>query len=114
MTNGTMLRSDKWATVAIRTGAIALIVYAVLWCVMWIPYLINGIGLMIFYPLFLLAWVPVELLALVSLVFAIIALSKRQGRRGGTIAILAANVVFIVTSLPMLLGSFPWLLFVPT
>jgi hypothetical protein len=30
-------RDDRWAKVAMLTGTVALGVYAVLWCVMWIP-----------------------------------------------------------------------------
>jgi hypothetical protein len=108
------LRDDRWAKVAILTGAVALGVYAVLWCVMWIPFYIDGAGLMILYPLFLLAWVPIELLALLSLVFAIVALAKRQGKTAGTVAILVADVVFVVVSLPTLwFGQIPWYLFTP-
>jgi hypothetical protein len=107
-------RDDRWSNVAILTGAVALGVYAVLWCVMWIPFYIDGTGLLILYPLFLLAWVPIELLALLSLVFAIIALSMRRGRTAGTVAILVADVVFVVLSLPTLwFGEFPWYVFTP-
>ena len=107
-------RDDRWAKVAILTGAVALGVYAVLWCVMWIPFYIDGTGLLILYPLFLLAWVPIELLALLSLVFAIIALAKRQGRTAGTIGILITNVVLVALSLPSLwYGEFPWYVFTP-
>lgn len=112
MLEHTSLRDDRWAKVAILTGAVALGVYAVLWCVMWIPFYIDGAGLLILYPLFLLAWVPIELLALLSLVFAIIALTKRQGKTAGTVAILVADVVFVVVSLPTLwFGQIPWYLF---
>jgi hypothetical protein len=107
-------RDDRWANVAILTGAVALGVYAVLWCVMWIPTYIDGTGLLILYPLFLLAWVPIELLALLSLVFAIIALATRQGKTAGTVAVLVADAVFVVLSLPTLwFGEFPWYLFTP-
>jgi hypothetical protein len=107
-------RDDRWADVAILTGAVALGVYAVLWCVMWIPSYIDGTGLLILYPLFLLAWVPIELLALLSLVFAITALAMRRGRTTGTVAILVADVVFVVLSLPTLwFGEFPWYVFTP-
>jgi hypothetical protein len=107
------LRDDRWAKVAILTGAVALGTYAVLWCVMWIPFYIDGTGLLILYPLFLLAWIPIELLALLSAVFAIIALAKRQRKRIGTVAILAADAVFAVLSLGTLwFGQVPWFLFV--
>ncbi|MFT2753983.1 hypothetical protein [Clavibacter sp. Sh2088] len=106
-------RQDRWADVSLVTGIVALGAYALLWCVMWIPYLLDGSGLMILYPLFLLAWVPLEALALVSLVFAIIALSLRQGRRGATIAVLVADAVFAVVSLPALWTGFPLYLFLP-
>jgi hypothetical protein len=107
-------RDVRWANVAILTGAVALGVYAVLWGVMWIPTYIDGTGLLILYPLFLLAWVPIELLALLSLVFAIIALAMRRGRTAGTVAILVADVVFVVLSLPTLwFGEFPWYVFTP-
>ncbi|OUE30608.1 hypothetical protein BFL35_09280 [Clavibacter michiganensis] len=107
-------RDDRWAKVAILTGSVALGVYAVLWCVMWIPTYVDGTGLLILYPLFLLAWVPIELLALLSLVFAIVALATRKARRAGTVAILAADVVFLVVSLPTLwFGEIPWYLFAP-
>jgi hypothetical protein len=89
-------------------------VYTVLWCVMWIPTYIDGTGLLILYPLFLLAWIPIELLALLSLVFALVALAKRQGKTAGTVAILLADVVFVVISLPTLwFGQIPWYLFIP-
>ncbi|WP_414173042.1 hypothetical protein [Clavibacter tessellarius] len=60
MADQASLRDDRWAKVAFVTGAVALGVYAVLWCVMWIPFFIDGAGLLILYPLFLLAWVPIE------------------------------------------------------
>jgi hypothetical protein len=114
MVDRASLRDDRWAKVAILTGAVALGVYTVLWCVMWIPTYIDGTGLLILYPLFLLAWIPIELLALLSLVFAIVALAKRQGKTAGTVAILLADVVFVVISLPTLwFGQIPWYLFIP-
>jgi hypothetical protein len=114
MVDRASLRDDRWAKVAILTGAVALGVYTVLWCVMWIPTYIDGTGLLILYPLFLLAWIPIELLALLSLVFAIVALAKRQGKTVGTVAILFADVVFVVISLPTLwFGQIPWYLFIP-
>ncbi|RIJ56678.1 hypothetical protein [Clavibacter phaseoli] len=114
MTEHASLHDDRWAKVAIFTGAVALGVYAVLWCVMWIPSYIDGTGLLILYPLFLVAWIPIELLALLSMVCAIIALAKRQGRTAGTIGILVADVVFVVVSLPTLwFGEFPWYVFIP-
>ena len=107
-------RDDRWAKVGIVTGAVALGAYAVLWCLMWIPTWIDGTGLLILYPLFLIAWVPVELLSLVSAVFATVALALRQGRTAGTVAILAADVVFLVLSLPTLwYGEVPLSLFAP-
>ncbi|MFT2693020.1 hypothetical protein [Clavibacter zhangzhiyongii] len=110
----TALRDDRWANVAILTSAISLATYAVLWSVMWIPTYIDGTGLLILYPLFLLAWAPIELLAILSLVFAIVALAKRQGRKARTIGILIADVVFVVISLPTLwFGQIPWYLFTP-
>ncbi|RII94893.1 hypothetical protein [Clavibacter californiensis] len=114
MADQTSLRDDRWSKVAILTGAVALGVYAVLWCVMWLPFYIDGTGLLILYPLFLLAWVPIELLAALSFAFAIVALAKRQGRTSGTIGILIADVLFVVLSLPTLwYGEFPWYVFTP-
>jgi hypothetical protein len=107
-------RDDRWAKVAILTGAVALGVYAVLWCVMWIPAHVDGTGLLLLYPLFLAAWVPIELLALLSLVFAVVALAMGQGRTAGTVAILVTDVVFLVVSLPTLwYGEIPWYLLAP-
>lgn len=114
MTRSASSRDDRWAKAAMLTGAVALGVYAVLWCVMWIPFHVDGTGLLILYPLFLLAWVPIELLATLSLMFAIVALAKRQGRTAGTVGILVADVVFVVLSLPTLwFGEFPWYVFTP-
>ncbi|WP_445442401.1 hypothetical protein [Clavibacter sp. km1a] len=114
MVDEASLRDDRWTKVAILTGAVALATYAVLWCVMWIPFHIDGAGLLILYPLFLVAWVPIELLALLSLVFAIVALATREGRTAGTVGILIADVVCVVMSLPTLwFGQIPWYLFTP-
>lgn len=107
-------RDDRWAKVAIVTGAVAFGAYAVLWSVMWIPVRIDGTGLLLLYPLFLVAWLPVELVSLVSAVFATVALALRQGRTAGTLAILVADVVFLVLSLPTLwYGEVPLYLFAP-
>ncbi|MBF4617898.1 hypothetical protein ITJ44_07400 [Clavibacter sp. VKM Ac-2873] len=107
-------RDDRWAKVAIVTGAVALGAYAVLWSLMWIPAWIDGTGLLLLYPLFLVAWVPIELLSLVSAAFAIVALALRQGRTAGTVAILVADVMFVVISLPTLwYGEVPLYLLAP-
>jgi hypothetical protein len=114
MVDQTSLHDDRWSKVAMLTGAVALGAYAVLWCVMWIPSYIDGTGLLILYPLFLVAWIPIELLATLSLVFAIVALATREGRTAGTVVILIADVVFVVLSLPTLwFGEFPWYVLIP-
>ena len=103
-------RDDARGRVAVTTGLIALGAFALLWCLMWIPSAVLGSGWLILYPLFLVAWVPIGLLALVSLVSAVMSLARREGRRRRAIAMLVVDAVFLVVSPSVLwLGAFPLL-----
>ena len=103
-------RDDSRGRVASVTGIIALGTFALLWCVMWVPSALLGSGWLILYPLFLAAWIPIGLLALVSLVFAVMSLVRREGRRRRAITMLVVDAVFLVVSPSVLwLGAFPLL-----
>lgn len=104
----------KWGQAGVLTAVVGFGAYAVLWSVMWLPVHTGGEGLMALYPLFILAWLPIELLVMVSVVLSVINLAVERSMLAITICTIVASAVFLVLSLPTLwFGEIPWYLFQP-
>lgn len=104
----------KWGQAGLLTAVVGYGAYAVLWSVMWLPVHTGGEGLLALYPLFILAWLPMELLVMVSVVLSIINLVLERSMLTITICTLLASAVFLFLSLPTLwFGEIPWYLFLP-
>jgi len=104
-----------WGQAAVLTAVVGYVSYAVLWSVMWVPVLTGNETLLALYPIYILMWLPIEVLVLVSLVLSVITLSIERSMLAGTLAVLALDLIFLVLSLPTLwYGEFPWYVFVPS
>ncbi|MBP2456871.1 hypothetical protein ABID70_002395 [Clavibacter michiganensis] len=96
------------------TAAVGYGAYAVLWAVMWVPVHAGGTGSLALYPLYLLAWLPIECLVLLSLVLSVIDLAVERSMLAVTIGVTIASGAFLVLSLPTLwYGEFPWYVLLP-
>ena len=87
---------------AVVTG-VAVVLFGALYAVTWAPVVLAGReGWLFLYPLFLVAWVPVEGLALAGLVLAIAGRVRREARRPLGVAVLVVAGLLLVASLPTL------------
>lgn len=89
-----------------RLTAGVAIAYAVVFLVMWAPTWFGFGGWLFLYPLFLLAWVPIEILAIVSVVL-LVRESVRSARIGRAMPtrswwLLGTAAALVVGSLPVL------------
>jgi hypothetical protein len=104
----------RWGPAGVLTGLVGYGAYAVLWSVMWVPVHTGGGGALALYPLFLLAWLPIEALVMVSVVLSVIDLAVERSMLAITIGMLFVSGAFLVASLPTLwYGEFPWYVFLP-
>lgn len=101
--------------VALIVLAVGVGLFAVIFAIMWIP--TRGgenDGWLFLYPLFLLAWLPTELMGVASLILGIIALARRHQRKAVSIGVVIGSLLFVALSLPLLwFGTFPWFLLNP-
>lgn len=86
--------------------------FAGLFLLMWVPMWLGHMGWGFLYPVFLLAWLPLQILAIVALVLEIrdIVLRRRAGAAvAGTAWVVAAGALtFVLLSLPLLwFGTLP-------
>lgn len=95
---------------AVITFVISAGMYLCLFALMWVPVYAGFGGWMFMYPIFLLAWVPIEVGAVAALtlgVVSVVQIGPQSGRRSAWIATIG-GAALTALSLPLLwFGSFP-------
>jgi hypothetical protein len=83
--------------------------YTVLFLVMWLPPIFGVTGWLNLYPIFLLVWVPIEILSIVALGVALVSMARATNRRNRGESRIDVSTAVIAGLLA--LGSLPVLWF---
>lgn len=105
---------DRISLAAAITFYISAGCYLGLFVLMWGPVYAGYEGWMFMYPIFLLAWIPVELGAIATIALGVVSVVRadrpQSGRRRGWMATIGGGGLAVI-SLPLLwFGNFPYAL----